>query len=186
MKFMETDLPGVWLLEPEPLPDERGFFARCYCENEFERRGLNRRWVQWSVSFNVKAGTLRGLHLQAPPHQEAKLVQCIAGSAWDVSVDLRPTSDAYLRSVGIRISAANRTMVYIPPGVAHGFITLEDNTELLYHISEFHHPESARGYRWNDPTFNIAWPMQPRVMSSRDAGYPDYTEETGTPPSVPN
>ncbi|NOY81740.1 MAG: dTDP-4-keto-6-deoxy-D-glucose epimerase [Kiritimatiellaeota bacterium] len=174
MKFTPTALAGAWLIEPEPLRDERGFFARCYCEGEFLRRGLNCRWVQWSISHNVRAATLRGLHRQVAPHEETKLVRCTTGSAWDVLLDLRPESDTHLQTTGVLISAANRVMVYIPPGIAHGFLTLEDNTELLYHISEFYHPESARGYRWDDPAFNITWPIQPRVISPKDAGYPDY------------
>ncbi len=174
MKLFPTDLPGAWRVEIEPLGDERGFFARTFCRREFGAAGLATELAQCSLSFNPRTGTLRGLHYQAAPHEEAKLVRVTRGSVWDVIVDLRPDSAAYRRWFGLTLSADNRAALYVPPGLAHGFLTLEPETEVLYQISEFHHPESARGVRWDDPAFAIAWPAAPQVIGERDRGYPDF------------
>lgn len=175
MKFHQTRLPGVFEIHLEPLGDERGFFARSWCAREFERQGLNPKTAQCNVSFNEKKGTLRGLHYQADPHPEAKLVRCTQGSIYDVVVDLRPQSATFRQWVGLVLSAANRHMIYIPEGFAHGFLTLEDKTEILYQMSEFYHPELSRGVRWNDPAFEIVWPGKIEVISDRDKNYPDFS-----------
>lgn len=175
MIFNKTDLPGVIEIQMEPLRDERGFFARSWCEKEFQEHNLNPRLVQCSISFNEKKGTLRGIHYQAEPFPEAKLVRCTRGSLYDIALDLRRDSPSYLRWIGVELSAENRRALYIPEGCAHGFLTLEENTEALYQMSEFYHPEAARGVRWNDPAFGIVWPGKVEVMSDRDRNYPDFT-----------
>ncbi len=174
MLFHETRLPGVFEIRLEALPDDRGFFARTWCQMEFEAHGLNPRLAQCSISFNARRGTLRGLHLQVPPYAEAKLVRCTKGAIYDVVVDLRPQSPTYLQWIGVTLTATNRAMVYIPEGCAHGFLTLEEQSEVLYQMSEFYHPESARGVRWNDPAFRVAWPFAPEIISERDRAYPDF------------
>jgi len=171
MQFVETCLPGTFEIRVEPHCDERGFFARSWCQREFAQRGLNPRLVQCNISFNSRKGTLRGMHFQAPPHAEAKLVRCTRGSIYDVVIDLRAGSSTYKQWVGITLTAGNRSMFYIPEGFAHGFVTLEDETEVFYQMSDFHDPESARGVRWNDPAFGIVWPVEVEVISERDAGY---------------
>ncbi len=177
MIFRETKLKGAFIIEAERLEDERGFFARTWCQREFEARGLCPRFVQCSISFSTKAGTLRGMHLQAPPYEEAKVVRCTAGAVYDVLLDLRPGSPARLSWIEIELTAENRRMLYVPEGVAHGFQTLTDNTELFYQISVFHQPEVAQGFRWNDRAFGISWPLPVSVISERDASYPDFSEE---------
>jgi len=174
VKFDQTKLPGVFHLHIVPAADERGFFARTWCQEEFERHKLNTRVVQCSVSFNRQKGTLRGIHYQAPPFEECKIVRCTQGSIYDVIVDLRPASPTFRQWIGITLSAANREMVYIPEGFGHGFITLEDDTEVFYQMSEFYKPEAARGVRWDDPAFQVAWPAKPVVISERDRTYPDF------------
>ncbi len=171
MIFSETKLKGVYLIEPERHEDERGFFARTWCQREFEGHGLNPSLVQCNVSFNRKKGTLRGMHYQIPPHAEAKLVRCTRGAGFEVVVDLRPGSPTHRRWVGIELTAENRWMLYIPGGCAHGFQTLADSTELFYQMSEFYHPESARGVRWDDPAFGIEWPLPVTVISEKDSGW---------------
>jgi dTDP-4-dehydrorhamnose 3,5-epimerase len=171
--FRETPLAGVVILEPEPQEDERGFFARTWCAREFAAHGLNPRLVQCSISFNKRKGTLRGMHYQAPPAQEAKLVRCTAGAMYDVVIDLRPRSPTRLRHLAVTLSAANHRMLYVPEGFAHGFQTLEDGTEVEYHMTEFHWPECARGVRWNDPAFGIQWPDPHPIILARDRDYPD-------------
>jgi dTDP-4-dehydrorhamnose 3,5-epimerase len=171
MQFFETHLRGVFEISIERHCDERGFFARTWCEKEFVAHGLNPKLVQCNVSFNSRRGTLRGMHFQAPPRAEAKLVRCTSGSIYDVILDLRPESSTYKQWVGLTLSAQNRTMAYIPEGCAHGFITLEDDTEIFYQMSEFYDPESARGVKWDDPAFGIVWPAQVEVISPRDASY---------------
>jgi dTDP-4-dehydrorhamnose 3,5-epimerase len=172
--FRETELPGVWVIELERLEDERGFFARSFCRREFERHGLSPDVEQCNISFNRHRGTLRGLHYQAPPHDEDKLVRCTMGAVWDVAVDLRPGSPTFRSWVGQTLSAASRTMLYIPKGLAHGFITLTDDAEVFYQMSEAYHPESAGGFPWNDPAFAIDWPEAPRVISDQDRSRPPF------------
>ena len=174
MVFTETALRGAFLVAPEPRSDDRGFFARTWSAAEFESHALNPRLVECSVSFNNRTGTLRGMHYQADPFSEAKLVRCTHGAIHDVIIDLRADSPTYTRSVGLTLSARNRLMLYVPEGFAHGFETLEDDTEVFYQISERHSPEHGRGVRWNDPAFAITWPTEPTVMSVRDRTYPDF------------
>jgi len=177
VKFDQTKLPGVVHVRIVPAVDERGFFARTWCEEEFERHDLNARLVQCSLSFNRRKGTLRGIHYQAAPFEESKVVRCTLGAIYDVIVDLRPDSPTFQQWIGITLSAANREMVYIPEGCGHGFITLEDDTEVFYQMSEFYKPKAARGVRWDDPAFRVAWPAKPVVMSERDRTYPDFRLE---------
>lgn len=174
MRFVELELPGVIAIEPERLEDDRGFFARLFCERDFAARGLATHWVQSSISHNTHRHTLRGMHYQAAPNAEIKLVRCTRGAIHDVLIDLRPDSPAFMRHAAIELNASNRTMVYVPEGVAHGFLTLEPDTEVFYQMSAFYAPESARGVRWNDPAFGIEWPAVPSVIHPRDAAYPDF------------
>ncbi len=175
MRFVETPLPGVLVIEAEPITDERGFFARTFCAREFAGHGLSPHLEQSSLSFNQRAGTLRGMHYQAEPYAEAKLVRCIRGAIFDVALDLRPASPAYKRWFAVELSADNRRSLYIPQGCAHGFQTLCDNAEVSYAISAPYVPEAARGVRWDDPAFAIAWPpAASRVIAARDRSYPDF------------
>lgn len=174
MIFTETKLKGSYVIEPEMQEDERGFFARTFCQEEFRARGLNPRVVQCSVSFNKKEGTLRGMHFQVAPYAEAKWVRCARGAIYDVIIDLRVDSPTFKQWVALELTADNRRMLYVAEGFVHGFQTLEDNTEVFYQTSEFYHPECARGVRWNDPTFGIQWPLETRTISPRDQGYPDF------------
>lgn len=171
MRFDSLAIAGAWLVRIEPHVDERGFFARTFCANEFAAHGLPSVMVQESVSYNEKRGTLRGLHFQWAPSREAKLVRCVRGRLYDVLVDLRPTSETYLRSVGVELDADGHQAVFIPHGVAHGFLTLEDRTEVFYEMSDVFAPDLAGGFRWNDPAFGIEWPEPVRVISERDATY---------------
>ena len=171
MIFTESPLPGVFLVDLEPLNDERGFFARSFSSDEFAARGLTSELGQCSVSYNARKGTLRGLHYQSAPHEEHKLVRCTAGAIFDVIVDIRPQSQGYRRWFGTELTAQNRRAVFIPAGFAHGFITLSDAAEVFYMISVPYAPEHACGWRWNDPAFGIQWPLAPGVISPRDAGY---------------
>jgi dTDP-4-dehydrorhamnose 3,5-epimerase len=175
MRFTKTNLEGAWLVDLNQLDDERGFFARSFCQREFSEHGMNPRVAQCNISYNRKKGTLRGMHFQTIPYQEAKLVQCTQGSIYDVIIDLRADSQTFGQSFGIVLSAAEYRMLYIPEGFAHGFLTLEDHTNVYYLMSEFYAPECARGFRWNDPTFKVAWPEKVQVISERDAGYPDFS-----------
>jgi dTDP-4-dehydrorhamnose 3,5-epimerase len=172
--FSETTLKGAFVIEPERIEDERGFFARTFCRREFEARGLNPDLVQCSISFNRQRATLRGMHYQSAPHAEAKLVRCTRGAIYDVIIDLRPQSPTFRRWVAVDISAENHLMVYVPEGFAHGFQTLQDETEVSYYISEFYSPERARGVRWNDPAFAIGWPIADPVISVRDQNHPEF------------
>jgi dTDP-4-dehydrorhamnose 3,5-epimerase len=174
MRFQETKLRGVMVIDLDMIRDERGFFARTWCRREFEAQGLNANLAQCSVSHNRLKGTLRGMHYQAAPHVEAKLVRCVSGAIYDVALDLREGSATFGQWVAAELSAANRRMLYVPEGVAHGFQTLEDDTEVFYQMSEFHHPESARGVRWDDPAFGIVWPVAGAILSERDASCPDF------------
>lgn len=172
MIFTESPLPGAFLVDLELLTDDRGFFARAYCLDEFAAQGLNTPLRQCSVSYNARQGTLRGLHHQAAPFEEHKLVRCTAGVIFDVIVDIRPHSRHYRQWFGTELSSQNRRAMFIPPGFAHGFLTLSDEAEVYYMISVPHAPEHARGFRWSDPAFGIQWPFPPSVISARDAAYP--------------
>lgn len=174
MIFTETKLKGAFIIEPERLHDKRGFFARTWCQQEFAANGLNPRLVQCNISFNPKKGTLRGMHYQVFPYEEAKLIRCVRGAIYDVIIDLRPTSPTLKQHFATVLSAENYNMIYVPGGFAHGFQTLEDNTEVFYQISEFYHPESARGVRWNEPTFGIQWPIEVKLISKRDQEYEGF------------
>jgi len=174
MIFESTPLQGACVIELEKRGDERGFFARVFCEKEFAAQGLVTRFVQINNSLSADVGTLRGMHYQLPPASETKLVRCIRGSLWDCIVDLRPDSPTFKRWFGAELSAENRRMMYVPKGFAHGFITLEPDTEAFYLVDEFYAPELERGLRWNDPAIGIEWPAEPRVMSEKDQKHPDF------------
>jgi len=174
MIFHETKLPGTLEIHLDPKPDERGFFARTWCQREFESNKLNPKLVQCSISFSSRKGTLRGIHYQLPPYAETKLVRCTRGAIYDVVVDLRPDSPTYREWIAVTLTATNRHMVYVPEGCGHGFLTLEYETEVCYQMSEFYNAESARGVRWNDPAFQIAWPAKVEVISERDQTYPNF------------
>lgn len=174
MKFGSTPLPGAMVLDLERREDERGFFARSFCQREFEAQGLDPAVVQCNISFNRRRGTLRGMHWQAEPHGEAKLIRVTRGALWDVIVDLRPGSPTYSRWFGVELTAENHRALYIPAGFAHGFQTLVDDVEVFYQMSAFYVPDAQRGVRWDDPAFGIDWPIRPPFLSERDATYPDF------------
>lgn len=179
MIFNETEIVGGFLIEMEPYRDERGSFARSFCQKEFEARGLSPVVAQCNVSTNLKKGTLRGLHSQSPPHEEDKLVRCTRGSIYDVMLDLRPDSTSHGKHFGAELTAENHGALYIPKGVFHGFLTLEDDCEIFYQMSEPYVASHGRGLRWNDPAFAIEWPGDVIVISERDATYPDYDPVRG-------
>ena len=182
MRFTATSLSGVIVIEPEPLGDERGWFARTFDVEELSSRGMNPGVVQANASFNASEGTLRGMHYQAEPYGESKIVRCVRGAAFDVAIDLRPDSPAYLRWYGVELSEDDGLALYIPAGLAHGFQTLRANSELHYLMGAAYVADAARGVRWDDPAFGIDWPVAPpggRIISARDASYPDYA-----PPSA--
>jgi len=172
--FTPTQLAGAFVIEPERREDDRGFFARTFCREEFEAHGLDARVAQCNVSFNHRKGTLRGMHFQAAPFAEAKLVRCTSGAIYDVIIDLRPESPSFKRHVAVELSVGNHRMLYIPEGLAHGFQTLEDDTEVFYQMSQVYAAEYARGVRWNDPAFGIEWPPADRTIVERDRNYPDF------------
>ncbi|HVN84167.1 MAG TPA: dTDP-4-dehydrorhamnose 3,5-epimerase [Candidatus Binatia bacterium] len=172
MIFRETELPGAFVVELERIADERGFFARSFCQRDFAARGLNSRLVQCNISFNAQRGTVRGMHYQIAPYAETKLVRCTRGGIYDVIVDLRPSSATHRRWIAIELTADNGRMLYIPEGFAHGFQTLADDTEVFYQMSEFYHPECARGVRWNDPAIAVRWPQPIRCIAPKDQAYP--------------
>ncbi len=174
MIFTETKLNGAFIINIEPIADERGLFARSWCRKEFEAHGLNPELAQCNISFNKKKGTLRGMHYQKPPHEEAKLVRCTKGAIFDVVIDLRPDSPTYKQWVGEELTAQNHRMFYVPRMFAHGFVTLTDSTEVFYQMSTPYVPESATGVAWDDPAFNIHWPEQPKIISQRDQSYPEF------------
>ena len=174
MKFISVPLQGAFVIEIEPIADERGFFARTWAAQEFKSQGLNPNLAQCSVSFNKRKGTLRGMHYQEQPFAEAKLVRCCSGAIYDVIVDLRRTSPTHRKWIAVELSAANHKMLYVPEGFAHGFQTLTDEVEVSYQISEVYTPGSARGVRWNDPLFGIDWPISDPIVSERDRTFPDY------------
>jgi dTDP-4-dehydrorhamnose 3,5-epimerase len=185
--FKETKLIGAYIIEIEPIEDERGFFSRTFCQKEFKEHGLNPCIAQCNISYNKKKGTLRGMHYQAAPHEEAKIVSCIKGSIYDIIIDLRIDSPTYCHWLAVELTAhsllgtahsfpltTNYKMLYVPAGFAHGFQTLQDNTLVFYQMSEFYHPESARGVRWDDPVFKIIWPDDNRTISVKDQQYQDF------------
>jgi len=175
MKFVPTPLGGAYVIELEPSFDERGFFARSWSAEEFKDRGLAAQMAQCSISFNTRKGTLRGMHYQSEPHAEAKVVRCSAGAMYDVLVDLRRGSPTYCRWFGVELSPDNRKLLYVPEGIAHGFQTLTNNTEIFYQISQDYRSDASRGVRWNDPAFAIDWPIANPILSERDRSFPDYT-----------
>ncbi len=172
MIFAETVLKGAYIIDSEMKEDERGFFARSFCMKEFERHGLNPHVAQCNISFNRKKGTLRGMHYQIAPHEEDKLVRCTRGSIYDVIIDLRRHSATFKQWLAVELTAINYRMLYIPEGFAHGFQTLEDNTEVFYQMFELYYPEYARGVRWDDQAFGIKWPLMKPIMSEKDKSYP--------------
>ncbi len=174
MEFLETKLPGVFEVRIEANSDERGFFARTWCQQEFEGRGLDGKLVQCSLSFSRRKGTLRGMHYQIAPHEETKLIRCTRGAIYDVVLDLRRQSPTFKDWVAVELASEKRNMVYVPRGCAHGFLTLEDESEVSYQMSELQHTESARGVRWDDPGFQVTWPGNVEVISERDRTYPDF------------
>jgi dTDP-4-dehydrorhamnose 3,5-epimerase len=176
VNFQETVLPGSFIIEPQLHVDERGFFARTWCEREFNEHKLESKIVQCNISYNAKKGTLRGMHYQIHPHAEVKLIRCTRGAIFDVIVDLRPSSPTYKQHTSVILSAENRKMLYVPKGFAHGFQTIMDDSEVFYQMSEFFAPTSARGFRWDDSAFNILWPDHIRMISLKDRSYPDFAE----------
>lgn len=174
MIFRATPLPGVYVIELEPVKDERGFFARSWCAAEFRQHGLDDSLAQCNISFTPQKGTLRGMHFQAQPHAEVKLVRCTAGAIYDVALDLRPQSVACCKWFAVELTATNHLSLYLPRGVAHGLQTLTDNCEAYYQISESYHREFGSGVRWNDPAFSIKWPLESPRLSERDRTWPDY------------
>ena len=175
MIFTQTNISGAFIIEPQRLEDERGVFMRGWCKRQFEEQGLASDFVQFNFSLSKKAGTIRGLHYQIPPHQEAKLIRCTKGLIYDVIIDLRPKSPSYKRWIGLMLDAQFCKMLYIPGGLAHGFLTLQDNTEVFYPVSQYYCAESERGIRWNDPFFNIEWPeTESLIVSEKDKSWPDY------------
>lgn len=174
MIFTETNLPGAFIIEPERLEDERGFFARSWCQREFEQKKLNPKLVQCDISFNKEKGTLRGMHYEIPPFEEAKLVRCTMGSVYYVIIDMRNDSPTFKQHYGLELTTQNHKMIYASEGFANGFLTLQNETEIFYQMSEFYAPEYARGFRWDDPAFDIKWPREMSVISERDRSYPNF------------
>ena len=177
MRFTAMRLKDAFVVEIEPRVDNRGFFARGWCQREFEAQGLNPDLVQANIGFSETLGTLRGMHWQAEPHAEAKLVRCTRGTIWDVVIDLRPASATYMSHFGVELDAASGRALYVPEGLAHGFVTLEDDCEVSYQMSEFYEPSATRGLRWNDRSFGISWPIENPILHPRDASYPDFVVE---------
>ena len=178
MIFHETGIAGAWLIDLEPICDDRGFFARAWCKREFDERGLDSRLVQCNVSYNRRRGTLRGLHFQVPPHGEAKLVRCTAGAIWDVIVDLRAESPTLNKARCFELTAANHSMLYIPVGVAHGYQTLQEHSEVFYQVSEYYNADASRGLAWNDPAFQIEWPIGNPILSEKDRTAPHVSRRS--------
>lgn len=174
MKYAGTPIDGTFLVDLEPVEDHRGFFARTFCEDEFLRRGLEPHFAQSSIAFSARRGTLRGMHYQREPHAEVKLIRCTRGGVYDVVIDLRPGSRTFRQWFAAELTAANRRMLYIPRGLAHGYLTLEDETEISYQMSSPYHPDAAAGVRWDDPAFAVHWPFEPAVIAERDRTYPDF------------
>ncbi len=174
MLFKKTALNDAYIVDIQEISDERGFFARAWCQREFKKHGLTSNIAQANISFNRYKGTLRGLHYQLAPYEEAKLVRCTRGSIFDVMVDLRPASTTYGKWVGAELNAENHRMLLVPEGFAHGFQTLQDDTEVFYQVSEFYTPNAERGTRYDDPTFGITWPLEVSIISDKDASWPRY------------
>ena len=178
MLFNPTPLQSAFTIDPEKRGDDRGFFARLFCVDEFAMHGLETRFVQLNNSVSTKRGTLRGMHYQLHPSAEVKVVRCIGGAVWDAIIDIRPDSPTFGMSFGAELSAENRRMMYVPRGFAHGILTLTDDAELLYLVSDFYAPKEERGVRWNDPRFAVQWPIVPTEISVKDASWPDFTAAT--------
>jgi dTDP-4-dehydrorhamnose 3,5-epimerase len=177
VNFVETKLKGAFILEAERFEDQRGFFTRTWSRREFAKQGLNTDFVESNVSFNLRRGTLRGMHYQVSPHAQEKIVRCTMGAIYDVAIDLRSESPTFKEWVAVELSERNRTMFFIPAGFAHGFLTLEDNSEVFYQMSNYYAPESARGVRWDDPAFDILWPAtEGMIIIARDREYPDFIQ----------
>jgi dTDP-4-dehydrorhamnose 3,5-epimerase len=174
MIFEETQLQGAYILGLDKLKDERGFFARAWCQKEFREHGLNSRIAQANLSYSAKKGTLRGMHYQNSPYEETKLIRCISGAIYDVIIDLRPESPTYRKWTGVELTSKNRKMLFVPEGFAHGFQSLEDHAEVFYQVSQFYTPGAESGVRYNDPEFAISWPLKVSVISEKDAGWQDY------------
>jgi dTDP-4-dehydrorhamnose 3,5-epimerase len=172
--FTETKLRGAFILDVKKLEDERGFFGRTFCQKEFEEHGMNPNVVQANVSYNKIKGTLRGMHFQAHPYEETKLVRCVRGAIYDVIIDLRKDSPTYTQWIGVELKEDSYRMLFVPEGFGHGFITLADNTEVIYQVSQFYTPGSEKGIRWNDPAFDIQWPIEPVLISEKDRQHSDY------------
>ncbi len=174
MKFNETPIFGAFIIESNLFADERGSFFRTFCQREFENYGIEKAFVQSSISQNKFRGTLRGMHFQLNPTSECKLVRCIRGKAFDVIVDIRPESPSFLRNFAIKLDEKNPVALFIPPGVAHGFLTLIDHTDILYQMSAYYEPNKAHGYKWDDPAFNIMWPEKPTIISAADENWSNF------------
>jgi dTDP-4-dehydrorhamnose 3,5-epimerase len=174
MKFYETELPGAFVVDIEPREDSRGFFARTWCARELAEQGLNINVVQANMAYNTHKGTLRGMHYQVAPYAEAKLVRCTRGAIFDVIVDLRPDSPTYKRWLGVELTADNRRSLYVPEGFGHGYMTLEDTTEVMYQVTAYYTPGAEGGLRYDDPAFGIQWPLPVAVISEKDASWPDF------------
>ena len=172
MIFKETNLTSAFVIELEPLADERGFFARTFCREEFDAQGLCSSWVQCNLSYNYRPGTIRGLHYQSPPFAEVKLVRCTKGAVWDVIIDLRASSPTYMRWEAVELTEENHKMIYVPQGFAHGYQTLEEDCEVFYQVSNFYQPGYEKGLRWDDPAFAIKWPLSVTSVSEKDRGHP--------------
>ncbi len=176
MKFQETKLAGAYIVNLNLLQDDRGFFSRMFCREEFQQHGLVPDVMQGNMSWNKTRGTLRGMHYQHDPYQETKFIRCTRGAIYDVIIDLRKDSTTYQEWIGVELTADNRTALFVPKDFAHGFITLEDNTEVFYLVSQSYQPGSEGGIRWDDPRFNIEWPLKPTCISPKDAAWPDYKD----------
>lgn len=174
MIFTETNLQGAYIIDVKRLEDDRGFFGRSFCQHEFEALGLNTNAVQANVSYNKVKGTLRGMHMQVLPYGETKLVRCTRGAIYDVIVDLRPESPTFKQWIGVELSAETYRMLYVPEGFAHGFLTLEDNTDVTYQVTQFYTPAAERGFRWDDPSFGIQWPFAPTLVSAKDEAHAPF------------
>ncbi len=174
MIFTETKLKGAFIIEIKKLEDERGFFGRAWCHNEFKEHGLNPNICQINTSYTKKKGTIRGLHYQVDPYQETKFIRCTRGRIFDVIIDLRPGSPTFMQWIGNELSSDSYKMVYVPEYFAHGILSLEDNSEVYYPVSQFYTPGAERGIRWNDPAFNIQWPVKVEIVSEKDNSHPDF------------